>query len=284
MAALRYREQQERRRRQPETTRAQLTEPTRREETAAQFSEHAASFASASAHFSAESLKLIGKLVSDARYKLAIDVATGPGFTAFEIAPYCDRVIATDPAEGMLDQVRRIAKERGLDNVEARQAYADSLPVHDAAADLITCRTAPHHFPSVTDFLNEVARAVKPGGAFILADTSAPEDDDLDTWMNDMELRRDRTHVRDLKHSEWRALLAEAGFEQNFESTTRVYMETRDWCARTGVSDTDLEAIIETWRNAPRPVAKAFQISRVDGPREDYSFSWPVFVTRSIKT
>ena len=269
---------------QPETTRGQLTEPVRREETAAQFSEHAAGFAAAAAHFSAESLKLIGELASDAHYGLAIDVATGPGFTAFEVAPYCDRVIATDPAEGMLDQVRRIAKERGLNNVEARHAYADALPVDDATADLVTCRTAPHHFPSIIDFLAEVARVVKPGGTFILADTSAPEDDDLDAWMNDMELRRDRTHVRDLKHSEWRGLLAEAGFEQNFEATTRVYMETRDWCARTGVSDTDLEAIIETWRTAPDPAVKEFQISRVDGPEENYSFSWPVFVTRTIKT
>ena len=184
----------------------------------------------------------------------------------------------------MLEQVRRIAKERGLVNVEARHAYADALPVDDGAADLATCRTAPHHFPSVTDFLAEIARVVKPGGAFILADTSAPEDDDLDAWMNDMELRRDRTHVRDLKHSEWRVLLAKAGFEQNFEATTRVYMESRDWCARTGVSDSDLDAIMDTWRNAPEPVIEAFQISRVDGSQEDYSFSWPVFVTRTIKT
>lgn len=271
-----------------QATKAQLTEPTsrptRQEETAAQFSEHAAGFASAAAHFSAESLKLIGELASVAHYKLAIDVATGPGFTAFEVAPYCDLVIATDPAEGMLEQVRRIAKERGLDNVEALAAYADALPVDDAAADLITCRTAPHHFPSVTDFLDEVARAVKPGGTFILADTSAPEDDDLDAWMNDMEQRRDRTHVRDLKHSEWRALLAEAGFNQNFEATTHVHMNVRDWSARTGVSDTDLEAIIDTWRSAPEPVIEAFQINRAEGPREDYSFSWPVFVTRTTKT
>ncbi len=261
-----------------------MTEPTPREETAAQFSEHAASFASAAAHFSAESLKLIGRLASEARYRLAVDVATGPGFTAFEIAPYCDRVIATDPAEGMLEQVRRIAEERRLDNVEACLAYADALPVDDAAADLVTCRTAPHHFPSVTGFLAEVARIVKPGGAFILADTSAPEDGDLDAWMNDMELRRDSTHVRDLKHSEWRGLLSEAGFEQNFEATTRVYMEVRDWCARTGVSDPNLDAIMESWRTAPEPVVEAFQVSRVEGPRENYSFSWPVFVTRTIKT
>ncbi len=41
---------------------------------------------------------------------------------------------------------------------------------------------------------------------------------------------------------------------------------------------------METWRNAPEPVMEAFQISRVDGPEENYSFSWPVFVTRTIKT
>lgn len=265
-----------------------MTEQTNREDTAAQFSKHAASFASAAAHFSAESLKLIGELASGAHYELAVDVATGPGFTAFEVAPFCDRVLATDPAEGMLEQVRRIAKERSLDNVETRIAYADALPVDDDAADLITCRTAPHHFPSITDFMAEAARVVKPGGTFILADTSAPEDDDLDAWMNDMELRRDRTHVRDLKHSEWRKQLADAGFSQNFESTTRVYMKTRDWCARTGVSDADLDAIMRTWREAPQSAVEAFEISASgdehgDDPKEDYSFSWPVFVSRSIR-
>lgn len=251
------------------------------QDAAGQFSQRAASYASSAAHFNAESLRLIGRLASEGAYGLGVDVATGPGFTAFEVAPFCDLVVATDPAIGMLQKVRDIAIERGITNVSTVPAYADKLPFEDSSTDLVTCRTAPHHFPSIIDFLREVGRILSPGGTFIIADTSAPEDDNLDRWMNKVELWRDPTHMRDIKHSEWRGLIADAGLVQDFEATTRVYMTARDWGERTGVAGEDIDELVQFWASARKGAVEAFQIARIPGEIEDYAFSWPVFVGRA---
>ena len=50
-------------------------------------------------------------------------------------------------------------------------------------------------------------RVLEPGGAFIFTDPVAPDDDEVARWMNDVEVRRDDTHIRDLNAGEWRGLM-----------------------------------------------------------------------------
>lgn len=250
---------------------------------ARQFSRQAAEYARSPAHFAAESLKVIGRLASEARYSTAVDIATGPGFTAFEIAPYADLVLATDPATGMLQQARRIASARGLSNIALAAAVAEALPLRDGGVDLVTCRTAPHHFSDVHAFLREVARVLRSGGTFIIADSSSPEDSTVENWMNDVERRRDPTHARNLRESEWRQAIADAGLILDFEATTRVYMTFSDWTARSGTPKDEVERLLADWRSAPEAAVRAFRIERTAGPVEDFNFSWPVFVCRARK-
>lgn len=248
-----------------------------------QFSRQAHFYATSSAHSNAESLHLIGQLASDRPCDLAVDIATGPGFTAFAVAPYAKRVLATDVAPGMLRQVVRIATERGLTNVQPALVAAESLPFRDSSVDLVTSRTAPHHFLDLERFVSETARILKPGGTFIVGDTSAPEDQATADWMNDVEFRRDRTHIRDRKPSEWRALLEEAGLHVDHDSVTRVHLEFVDWVTRSATPPDEIERLRKDWREAPGGAVDAFQIVRLPGEAEDYRFAWPVWVGRARK-
>ena len=74
-----------------------------------QFNRHAANYAVSVPHSSGQSLSILTEWASLGRYELGIDLATGPGFTAFAIAEFCETVVASDIAEGMLVQARNIA-------------------------------------------------------------------------------------------------------------------------------------------------------------------------------
>jgi ubiquinone/menaquinone biosynthesis C-methylase UbiE len=54
----------------------------------------------------------------------AIDLGTGAGFNAFNIAQLDYRTVATDPAAPMLREARRIGAERGLTNLTLCQTPA----------------------------------------------------------------------------------------------------------------------------------------------------------------
>ena len=82
-------------------------------------------------------------------------------------------MIAADIAPGMLETTRRLAAERGLDNVLVQYADAAALPFANASFDLVTCRIAPHHFADVPEFLAEVTRVLAPAGRFVLEDSLA---------------------------------------------------------------------------------------------------------------
>ena len=142
---------------------------------------------------------------TDERFDVAVDIGAGPGFTAFAMAPFARRVIATDITPQMLEQVRALRNERGADGPEMALAAAEALPFADDSVDLIACRTAAHHFVDFTRWLSEVHRVLRPGGTLLAADTCAPEDAALASWMHHIEVERDPSHVRNMSASEWPA-------------------------------------------------------------------------------
>ena len=53
-------------------------------------------------------------------------------------------------------------------------AAAENLPFADNSLELITCRTAAHHFADINLSVKEWYRVLSKGGVLILADTIAP--------------------------------------------------------------------------------------------------------------
>lgn len=77
--------------------------------------------------------------------------------------------IGVDPAQGMVDRAMQLTPgatiERGL---------AESLPLPDASVDLVFSTISFHHWHDKAAGVREIARVLRPGGHFILADFAPP--------------------------------------------------------------------------------------------------------------
>ena len=234
-------------------------------ETAAHFSRQAEAYAASPGHAHGQDLDIVAAFAQPGLHDLCLDIATGPGHTAFRIASKAMTVVAVDIAEGMLEAGRKLAAERGVTNVVFERADATRLPFNDASFDLVTCRIAPHHFADIPAFLAEVARVLKPGGRFVMEDSLAPEDAEQAAFLHDLEVRRDPTHVRSLKRDEWFAAVADAGLEVSRDLIFQKQHPFKDWLARTGVEGEAAAVLIAELLAAPKPLRESCLVEEDGG-------------------
>lgn len=191
---------------------------------------------------------------------VALDVATGGGHTARVVAPHARTVIASDLTERMVATARDALREAGVGHVIPLLAAAEALPIADATVDLVTCRIAPHHFESPRRFVAEVVRVLRPGGLFVLEDSSVPKSDLAAEWLNRIERRRDRTHRRTLGVSEWRRLVRGAGLAiEGFDLFPKRH-ELTDWLERARTSPSDREWVLAAIRDAAPAIRAAYRL------------------------
>jgi len=235
-------------------------------DTAAQFSRHAEAYARSATHASDDAdLDIVADFAAAGPEDRCLDIACGPGHTAFRIARTAGFVIAADIAPGMLATTRRLAAERGLDNVVVQFADAGALPFPAASFDLVTCRIAAHHFPDVHAFASEVARVLKPAGRFVIEDSMAPDDPAQAAFLDELERRRDATHVLTLSRGQWLKVLTDAGLRVTSEKIFAKTHDFSDWIRRTGLDDRQVGEI-ESWAISA-PVAAREALLEVEGDR-----------------
>ena len=210
----------------------------------------------------------------------AIDLGTGAGFTAFAAAEQAGLVVASDVTLEMLLETRRIAGDRGLGNVALCQNRAEDLPFAGDSIDLVTCRAAGHHFTDLDAAFAEIHRILKPGGSLVMADSVSPEDDALADWYNDVELRRDFSHVENRKVSVLLQMLADRGLNVVEQYDERTYMTFNDWVKRTATPEPEVISLRRDFLNAT-PQAKATFLIEQQG--DDFAFAWPSLVFRAVK-
>ena len=102
----------------------------------------------------------------------ALDLATGPGTVALELAARGADVLGVDAATGQVAVARRVAAELRLDErarFEVADAEATGLP--DAGFDLITAGQCWHWFDHDAA-LAEATRLLQPGGLLAIAEYS----------------------------------------------------------------------------------------------------------------
>ena len=233
-----------------------------------------AKFYSSSKTFSAgESLDILSNLFNKKKFKSGLDIGTGAGFAAFELSKSCEKVEATDISEGMINEAKKIMKERKINNLNFNICSAEELNYSDKKFDIVTCRTAAHHFLDVEKFCSEVHRVLKDEGEFIIVDTITSDQIKLNNWHQEVELIRDKSHIKNLSLIEWKSILKISKFSFLDIIQSRVTMNLNDWMERSGTSDKDKKILKDKFQNSDEKIKSFFGIKILNN---DISFYWPV--------
>ena len=108
---------------------------------------------------------------SQAHPKSIVDVGCGTGRLlrkARERWPDA-QLIGVDPAEGMVEKARSL-----MPIATFYVSMAESLPLPDASIDLAFSTMSYHHWADQVEGVREMARVLRPGGRFFLADFWLP--------------------------------------------------------------------------------------------------------------
>jgi ubiquinone/menaquinone biosynthesis C-methylase UbiE len=241
-----------------------------------QFAAVAANYASHPVMASGPELGRMVELGVRSGTERVLDLGCGAGHTALAFAPRVAEVVAVDLVEAMLAEGRRLAGERGIGNVDFRLGDVERLDLPDSSFDVVTSRFSAHHYPAPQRALAEVVRVLRPGGAFLLVDSVAPEAPGCDTFLNAIEVLRDPSHVRDHRVSEWKAMFAAAGLTPALHQRWGLELDFDSWVARIGTPDPEIGALRRMLDRAPAEAREALAIGR-PGP---YDFSMPVALLR----
>src|SRR5690349_13807917 len=109
------------------------------------------------------------------------DLGCGTGETSAALAPFVARVIAVDRSGEMLQAARRRLRE--LPSADVRRGELEALPIEDAELDAAVMLLVLHHVPDPAAAVGEAARALKPGGRFVLCDMLPHEREEYKSQM-----------------------------------------------------------------------------------------------------
>ena len=109
----------------------------------------------------------------------ALDVATGTGDLAIELASRGGDVVGSDFSEGMLARAR--TKAPGL---TWEQADAMALPYPEDEFDAVTVGFGARNFGDLSQGLREMVRVVRPGGRVVILEITTPQKPPLSTFFS----------------------------------------------------------------------------------------------------
>jgi ubiquinone/menaquinone biosynthesis C-methylase UbiE len=215
-----------------------------------QFNALAEKYATSHVHKFGPSLPVLLELAAPNAGDIALDVATGTGNTALAIAPHVSSVIGLDMASKMLEQGQKRALEEGHTNASFLEGSAEDLPFPDGSFTLVTSRHAPHHFRDVPEFLSEVARVLKPGGRFVMADQITQEAQNK-AWVDEYQRTRDPSHFTQRTISEWQDLARDARLTWVTHQIVPYRLEFDWWTQQSGCPPERVLRLIELLEVAP---------------------------------
>ncbi len=207
------------------------------------FSRQAEAYAASATHARGDDLDLVIEFAAPAAGETCLDLATGPGHTASRLADKAAMAIGLDIAPGMIRVARERAVEAGRTNLAYLIGDVHALPFASGSLDLVTCRIAPHHFHDVPGFVREAARVLKRNGRLVIEDSLAPDDPEVAAFLEDLEKRRDATHVHSLSREEWHGACAAAGLAIERETVYAKRHPYGHWIRRTGLDEAAVAAI-----------------------------------------
>ena len=120
--------------------------------------------------------KKVVSLVGSTNPKNVLDIATGTGDLAINLAETtADEIIGLDISDGMLEVGRKkIASKHLSGKIKMVQADSEALPFENDTFDAITVAFGVRNFENLEKGLSEIYRVLKPGGIFVILETSVP--------------------------------------------------------------------------------------------------------------
>ena len=120
--------------------------------------------------------KKVLALVAAKNPQTILDIATGTGDLAILMTnTSATKIIGLDISDGMLEVGRKkIADKKLSDKIEMMLADSENMPFEDNAFDAITVAFGVRNFEHLEKGLSEILRVLKPGGIFVILETSNP--------------------------------------------------------------------------------------------------------------
>ena len=121
--------------------------------------------------------KKIVKMVASKNPKTILDVATGTGDLAILLSQIdTDKIVGLDISVGMLEVGKhKIAAKNLSGRIEMVLGDGEKIPFEDNTFDAITVAFGIRNFENLEAGLLEILRVLKPGGQFVILETSVPE-------------------------------------------------------------------------------------------------------------
>ncbi|MGM0900855.1 MAG: class I SAM-dependent methyltransferase [Bacillota bacterium] len=248
-----------------------------------QFGKNAGHYVTSQSHAKGEDLrKLVEVIAAKQPSGELLDIATGGGHVANALAPYFKQVVALDLTAEMLEKAKGFLESNGIKNAAFVQGDAENLPFPNESVGSVTCRIAAHHFTDVRKFVKEVQRILKEKGLFILIDNVAPEIREYDLFYNTIEKKRDPSHVRAYKKSEWVSILEHEGIlvEEMIRFKKKFSFDT--WCEMMDVPEREKQKLNDFMAHASQPFIDFFSVEIEEGKVQSFQGQSVLIVATKI--
>jgi len=207
----------------------------------------------------------------------ALDLAADTGEIARALADFMPLVVANDR------RPRHLRAEHPLiaDHAGVRVVAADvlALPFLDESFGVVMCRLAAHRFPELLPVLRQVARVLRRGGSFLLADVLGADDSESASLIASAQKGRDPGHVRAFRPIEWAAFLRAVGLTVIDEAIVEMRRDWDDWTApMSQEARAELDQVV---RAAPGHCREALGVTFTGG--RIHSFTDRLLVLRADK-
>jgi ubiquinone/menaquinone biosynthesis C-methylase UbiE len=244
-----------------------------------QFTRQAAPFAGSASIRNEEALNRIVEWAGTGPEDMVLDVACGPGLLACAFAQAAKHATGMDMTPAMLEQARKLQKEKGLTNVSWQSGDVYALPFPQPQFSIVSSRFAFHHFQDPLAALKEMKRVCQPGGRVVVADMAPlPE---KAAALNAAELLRDPSHTRALPVQELRELFTQAGLADPQVNKYRVEGEMEELLARSFPNEGDADRLRKIFADSIADDALDLNTRQEDGK---IYYSFPVAVLVGTKS